>query len=333
MSPPPAIIRITQDIIYTYIQVLVRDLTFPHSLTIWLLANLYTCIFIVDIHMKSQSVALVTGSSSGIGFETALLLARNGFNTYASMRNLEKSKNITEIANREKLPLQVVQLDVKDDKSVKEAIDKIVVAENQRIDILINNAGYGLLGALEDLSIEEIKAQFETNFFGVVRVTQEVLPFMRKQNNGIIVNISSVGGVIGIPGLSAYHSTKFALEGLSESISYELEPFGIRVVIIEPGFVRTNIMNSSIIAKKASDRKSPYFSSIQQLEKSFKSAMENTSASSPPEEVAKVILQAVTSESPKLRYAVGNDASSIIQTKTTMSDTEFRSLIKQQFIS
>jgi NAD(P)-dependent dehydrogenase (short-subunit alcohol dehydrogenase family) len=283
--------------------------------------------------MKSQSVALVTGSSSGIGFETALLLARNGFNTYASMRNLEKSKNITEIANREKLPLQVVQLDVKDDKSVKEAIDKIVVAENQRIDILINNAGYGLLGALEDLSIEEIKAQFETNFFGVVRVTQEVLPFMRKQNNGIIVNISSVGGVIGIPGLSAYHSTKFALEGLSESISYELEPFGIRVVIIEPGFVRTNIMNSSIIAKKASDRKSPYFSSIQQLEKSFKSAMENTSASSPPEEVAKVILQAVTSERPKLRYAVGNDASSIIQTKTTMSDTEFRSLIKQQFIS
>jgi NAD(P)-dependent dehydrogenase (short-subunit alcohol dehydrogenase family) len=283
--------------------------------------------------MKSQSVALVTGSSSGIGFETALLLARNGFNTYASMRNLEKSKNITEIANREKLPLQVVQLDVKDDKSVKEAIDKIVVAENQRIDILINNAGYGLLGALEDLSIEEIKAQFETNLFGVVRVTQEVLPFMRKQNNGIIVNISSVGGVIGIPGLSAYHSTKFALEGLSESISYELEPFGIRVVIIEPGFVRTNIMNSSIIAKKASDRKSPYFSSIQQLEKSFKSAMENTSASSPPEEVAKVILQAVTSERPKLRYAVGNDASSIIQTKTTMSDTEFRSLIKQQFIS
>jgi NAD(P)-dependent dehydrogenase (short-subunit alcohol dehydrogenase family) len=274
--------------------------------------------------MKAQSVALVTGSSSGIGFETALLLARNGFNTYASMRNLEKSKNITEIANREKLPLQVVQLDVNDDKSVKEAIDKIVVAENQRIDILINNAGYGLLGALEDLSIEEIKAQFETNFFGVVRVTQQVLPIMRKQNDGIIVNISSVGGRIGIPGLSAYHSTKFALEGLSESISYELEPFGIRVVIIEPGFVRTNIMNSSIIAKKALDRKSPYFSSIRQLEKSFKSAMENTSASSPPDEVAKIILQAVTSERPKLRYAVGNDASSIIQTKTTMSDTEFR---------
>jgi len=282
--------------------------------------------------MKVQSVALVTGSSSGIGFETSLLLARNGFNTYASMRNLEKSKNIIQIANKEKLPLQVVQLDVNDDISVKEAIDK-VVAENQRIDVLVNNAGYGLLGALEDLSIEEIKAQFQTNFFGVVRVTQQVLHVMRKQNAGTIVNVSSVGGRIGIPGLSAYHSTKFALEGLSESMSYELEPFKIRIVIIEPGVIRTNIMNSSIIAKKAQDTKSPYFSVIQQVERSFKSAMENTSVSSQPEEVAKVVLQAVTSESPKLRYTVGNDASDIVQAKTTMSDTEFGGLIKQQFLS
>ena len=157
---------------------------------------------------------------------------------------------------------------------------------------------------------------------------------MRKQkSDGTIVNMSSVGGRIGLPAVSAYHSTKFALEGLSESIYYELEPFGIRVVLIEPGFIRTNIMNSSIIAKKALDPKSPYFSLTQQLERSFKSAMENTSASSPPEEVAKVILQAVTSESPKLRYTVGNDAASIIQSKTTMSDTEFGGLIKQQFLS
>jgi NAD(P)-dependent dehydrogenase (short-subunit alcohol dehydrogenase family) len=283
--------------------------------------------------MKAQNVALVTGSSSGIGFETALLLARNGFKTYASMRDLKKSKDITQIANKEKLPLQVVQLDVIDHKSIREAIDK-VVEENKRIDVLVNNAGYGLLGALEDLSIEEIKAQFETNFFGAIRVTQQVLPVMRKQKSGgTIVNISSVGGRMGIPSLSAYHSTKFALEGLSESISYELEPFGIRVVLIEPGFIRTNIMNSSMIAKKAQNPSSPYFSLTQQLEKSFKSAMENTSESSPPEEVAKVVLQAVTSDSPKLRYAVGNDAASLIQAKTTMSDTEFGGLIKQQFQS
>src|ERR687885_582708 len=298
----------------------------------WLLANLYTCIFIVSIIMKAQSVALVTGSSSGIGFETALHLARNGYKTYASMRNLEKSKSITEVANREKLRLKVIQLDVNDDKSVEEAIDR-VVKENQKIDVLVNNAGYGLLGALEDLSIEEIKAQFETNFFGVVRVTQQVLPVMRKQKSGTIVNISSVGGRLGIPALSAYHSTKFALEGLSESISYELEPFGIRVVLIEPGFIRTNIMNSSIIAKKAQDPSSPYFSLTRQLERSFKLAMENTSASSTPEEVAKVVLQAIRSTNPKVRYAVGNDAASIIQAKTTMSDTEFAGLIKQQFQS
>ena len=283
--------------------------------------------------MKAESVALVTGSSSGIGFETALHLARNGYKTYASMRNLEKSKDITQVATREKLPVEVVQLDVDEDSSVKQAVDKIVATEDQRIDVLVNNAGYGLLGALEDLSIEEIKEQFETNFFGVVRMTQQVLPIMRKQNNGTIVNVSSVGGRIGIPGLSAYHSTKFALEGLSESISYELEPFGIRVVVIEPGVIRTNIMNSSVLAKKAQDTKSPYFLSIQQLEKSFKLAMENTSVSSPPEEVAKVVLQAVTSQSPKLRYAVGNDAYSLIQAKTMMSDIEFGGLIKQQFQS
>jgi NAD(P)-dependent dehydrogenase (short-subunit alcohol dehydrogenase family) len=178
----------------------------------------------------THRIAVVTGSSSGIGFETALLLARSGFHTYATMRNLEKSKKITEIANTEKLPLQVVQLDVKN------AIDKIVVAaENKRIDVLVNNAGYGLFGPLADTSIEEIKAQFETNLFGVIRVTQQVLPIMRKQNSGgTIVNVSSVGGRIGVPVLSAYQSTKFALEGLSESMSYELEPFGIRVVIMNP---------------------------------------------------------------------------------------------------
>jgi NAD(P)-dependent dehydrogenase (short-subunit alcohol dehydrogenase family) len=306
-------------------------LTFVQSLTIWLLSNLYNCLFIVSIDMKSQKVALVTGSSSGIGFETALLLARSGFYTYASMRNLEKSKNITQIANKEKLPLQVIQLDVNDDISVIEAVDKIK-SEEERINVLVNNAGYGLLGALEDLSIEEIKAQFETNFFGVVRVTQQVLPVMGKQNSGTIVNVSSIGGRMSFPALSAYHSTKFALEGLSESISYELEPFGIRVVIIEPGAIRTNIMSSSIIAKKALDPKSPYFSLMQKLENNFKSMMENASASSPPEEVAKIILKTVMSESPQLRYTVGNDAANIIQARKTMSDSEFGNFIKQPFL-
>ena len=279
--------------------------------------------------MQGDKVALVTGSSSGIGFETSLRLARAGFNTYASMRNLEKSKNITEIAKKEKLPLQVVQLDVNNDGSVKDAIVKILKAD-QRIDVLINNAGYGLFGSVEDTSIEEIKAQFETNFFGVVRVTQQVLPLMRRQNSGTIVNVSSVGGRIGLPALSAYHSTKFALEGLSESIAFELEPFGIRVVIIEPGVIRTNILNSSSSAKKALDTKSPYFPLSQKLNDNFKSMMESE-LSSPPEEVAKVILQAVTSENPQLRYSVGDDAANLIHARKNMPDKEFRKMIMKNF--
>jgi short-subunit dehydrogenase len=154
-------------------------------------------------------IAVVTGSSSGIGYETSLLLARNQYSTYASMRNLKKSDELLKIASKENIPLKVIQLDVNDDRSVSNAIDNIV-KENGRIDVLVNNAGYGVFGSFEELSLEEIKSQFETNFFGVIRVTQLVLPSMRKQKSGTIVNVSSIGGRIGLPILSAYHSTKFA---------------------------------------------------------------------------------------------------------------------------
>jgi NAD(P)-dependent dehydrogenase (short-subunit alcohol dehydrogenase family) len=274
-----------------------------------------------------KDVALVTGSSSGIGFETAILLARSGFYTYASMRNLEKSRDIIQIKNNEKLPLQVVQLDVNDDMSVKEAIDKIE-SEQGKINVLVNNAGYVLLGPAEDLSIKEFKEQFETNFFGAIRVIQAVLPSMRKQREGIIVNISSSAGRIGLPINSAYVSSKFALEGLSESMAYEVEQFGIRVVLIEPGFIRTNLVNSSTSAKKRLNPKSPYFSLMQKVENQFKSRMEDVSSSSPPIEVAKVVLQAVTSQNPQLRYIVGT---TIIQARMKMSDREFGKMIMQSF--
>jgi short-subunit dehydrogenase len=155
------------------------------------------------------------------------------------MRNLEKAKNITEIVNTENLPLRVIQLDVNDDISVKNAINKII-AENGRIDVLINNAGYGLFSPIEDITLDQVKEQFETNFFGVVRLVKEVLPVMRKQRNGIIVNVSSGAGRVAIPVSSAYVATKFALEGLSESMRYELKEFGINIIIIEPGVIRTN---------------------------------------------------------------------------------------------
>jgi short-subunit dehydrogenase len=173
---------------------------------------------------KQQNIAVVTGSSTGIGFETSLLLARNGFYTYATMRDTDKSDIIKKIAYTEKLPLEVLPLDVDNNNSVKNTIHKIL-EEKKKIDILINNAGYGLFGALEDISIEEIKKQFDTNLFGAIRTIKEVLPSMREQKNGIIINVTSIAGVVGVPAECIYVSTKFALEGLSESISYELQPW------------------------------------------------------------------------------------------------------------
>ncbi len=249
-----------------------------------------------------MKIAIVTGSSSGIGFATSVMLARSGIYTYASMRNIAKANAIKDIAKKENLPLQVIQMDVTDDRSVKDAVNK-VLEEKKRIDMLVNNAGYGLIGCVEDLSMEEVKALFETNLFGVIRLSQAVLPAMRKQKHGIIVNVSSVAGRIGFPVTSAYISTKFALEGLSESMRYELEPFGIKVVIIEPGGVRTNFINSMVTAKKVSDPNSPYAQLTQKVGAGLKLLLEH---GTPPEEVAKTILKAVTAEEPEPRYLVGN---------------------------
>ena len=207
-----------------------------------------------------QKIAIVTGSSSGIGYATSLILARNGFYTYASARNINKSASLQSTADAERLPLKLIQLDVTDDRSVKAAVEE-VVSEKGRIDVLVNNAGYGLFGAFEDLSVDEIKAQFETNFFGVIRVTQHVLPIMRSgiADGGIIVNVSSVNGHVPFPVISAYVATKFALEGLSESIAYEIEPFGIKVILIEPGAIGSGFMKGSIMSNRALDPKSAYF--------------------------------------------------------------------------
>jgi short-subunit dehydrogenase len=279
---------------------------------------------------EQQKVAIVTGSSSGIGYATSLLLARNRFHTYATMRNIEKSADIQEIANKERLPLQVMQLDVNNDASIRNSIEK-VESENERIDVLVNNAGYGLVGTFEDLSVEEVKSQFETNFFGVIRLTQQVLPIMRKQKSGTIVNVSSGAGRIGFPAMSAYVSSKFALEGLSESMSYELEPFGIKVVIIEPGVIRTNFKKNSVMSKKSLDNSSisPYSSIIQKIDSSISSMVEHAT---PPEEVAKAILHAVISNNPKLRYLVGNDMIMMAETKKSMSDEDFRKMMMQSII-
>lgn len=276
-----------------------------------------------------EKVALVTGSSSGIGFETSVLLARNGFHTYSTVRNLEKSQALINIAKKDGLPLQVIELDVSSDKSVRDGVSS-VLDENKRIDVIVNNAGYALVGAFEDLSMDEIKAQFETNFFGVIRVIQAVLPTMRDHRNGKIVNLSSMGGRIAIPLDSAYHGTKFALEGLSESLQYEVEPFGITIILIEPGAIKSNFFNNLKMASKAQRPDSPYTQMMQKLNAGFSFILENAP---PPVEVARVILKAITSEHPELRYPVGDDATALLKAKRTMSDAEFGNLMKKQFLS
>jgi NAD(P)-dependent dehydrogenase (short-subunit alcohol dehydrogenase family) len=278
--------------------------------------------------MQQKSTALVTGSSSGIGFETSLSLARAGFYTYATMRNVDKSFKIIEIAQEDNLPLEVLQLDVTDDKSVKDAI-KIIAGKQRRIDVVVNNAGYGSTGAVEDFSIDEIKAQFETNFFGVIRVIQYVLPLMREQRSGIIVNISSIGGRIAFPFSPSYASTKFALEGLSEALQYEVDQFGIKVILVEPGIIKTNFPSNILKAKRAVDPSSPYSELLKRRIERVKTMFENGTE---PKEVAKVILKAVTSdntEKPDLRYLVGSDAQSLIEKRKSMSEREFSEFMSQ----
>ena len=281
-----------------------------------------------SLSSSNQKVAVVTGSSSGIGYETSLILARNGYLTYATMRDLEKSVTIKSVATKERLPLRVVQLNVREEGSIMDAVHSIIT-DVGKIDLLVNNAGYGLNGAFEELAMEEIKAQYETNLFGVIRVTQAVLPIMRKQKTGIIVNISSGAGRFGYPGGSAYVSTKFALEGLSESMAYELEPFGIKVVLVEPGVIKTNFVNSMVASKKSQDPNSPYAQFMQNVATSFQHMIEGGASS---DVVARVVLKAVTSENPSLRYLAGKDVETWMEGKRNMSDEEFYNMMKQNFM-
>ena len=277
--------------------------------------------------MQRESVAVVTGSSTGSGFETSLLLAKNGYHTYATMRNLDKSSRIKEIAKKDNLPVEVLQLDVADDKSVTDAISEISNKQG-RIDVLVNNAGYDVTGAVEELSMDEIKAQFETNFFGAVRVMKAVLPIMRKQKSGVIVNTSSIGGLIGVPLNSAYVGSKFALEGFSESMKYELEGFGIKIILIEPGAVQTNFVQNTILSKKATISDSPYAEFSKKVSEGVSAAFDMANATV-PSQVAEVILSAIKSEKPNTRYLVGNDAAAIMERKKNSSDFELERWIKE----
>lgn len=273
-----------------------------------------------------DKVAIVTGSSSGIGFETALALAREGYYTYATMRDTKKGSMILDIAKKENLEIEVLELDVEKESTIRKAIEKIV-SQRKRIDVLVNNAGYFLVGCLEDLTMEELKGQFETNFFGVIRTIQAVLPIMRKQSSGTIVNVSSVAGRIGFPVTPGYISSKFAIEGLSESMRYELYPFGIKTIIIEPGVIKTNLFASLDKSKRPN---SVYKEITEKVVNGLKMMSE---MGTPPQEVARTIVKAVTSENPLPRYPVGNDAIMFLEARKNKTDLEFENYIKKELFS
>ena len=272
-----------------------------------------------------ENVALVTGCSSGIGLETAIALAREGHFTFATMRNLKKAEILEKIAKDENLPISVLELDVDNKESMDNAIEKII-DQKGRIDTLVNNAGWGMWGTVEDVSIDEFKEQFETNFFSIVRMIQKIAPIMRKQQSGSIVNVSSVAGRIGFPVSPAYISSKFALEGLSECLRFELSPFGINVITIEPGVIKTNFFDSMKMAKK-SDSNSVYNDITSKVISGVKMMAE---MGTDPKEVANTILKSINDKSPLPRYIVGNDAMMFLEAKKMKTDIEFENYIKKE---
>ena len=272
-----------------------------------------------------EKVALVTGCSSGIGLETALALARDGFYTFATMRDLTKTEKIEEAIKKENLNVEILELDVDNEESASTAIEAIL-GKKQRIDVLVNNAGYGMWGTVEYLSVDEFKEQFETNFFSIIRLIHKIAPIMRKQGSGDIVNISSVAGRIGFPVSPAYISSKFALEGLSESLRFELMPFGVNVIIIEPGVIKTNFFNSMKMAEK-SNKNSEYNEITEKVISGVKMMAE---MGTHPNEVANTVVKALKEEKPLPRYVVGNDAMMFLEAKKMKTDIEFENYLKKE---
>ena len=271
-----------------------------------------------------EKVALVTGSSSGIGLETVLSLARDGYYTFASMRNVGKAGELEHAAKKENLPVEIIELDVDKEESIISAVKK-VVTKNGRLDVLVNNAGYGQFGCTEDLTINDFRKQFETNFFSIVRIIQEVAPIMRKQNSGNIINISSVVGRMGLPGSPAYISSKFALEGLGECLRYELGQFGIKTTMIEPGVIKTNFFNSMKVPESKIDPK--YKTLTDNILAGLKMMVEMGTA---PSQVADVVMKAIHDDEMLPRYVVGTDAAMFLEAKKMKTDLEFEKYMSKE---
>lgn len=268
----------------------------------------------------SKSVALVTGASSGIGKATALRLAALGFTVYAAARRVERMADMADHG------IHVESLDVTDDGSMVKVVDKIV-SEHGRIDILVNNAGYGSYGAVEDVPIAEARRQFDVNVFGLARLTQLVLPHMRAQRDGYIVNISSMGGKIWEPLGGWYHAAKFAVEGLSDCLRAEVAEFGIKVVVVEPGSITSEWATISADNLEAISADTPYRGQAKLIARGLRKS-DTSFLASEPEVVAEAIGKAVQRTKPRTRYPVGGGARTFLFAHRVLTDRGFDRFIR-----
>jgi len=271
-------------------------------------------------HIIMNKVVLITGASAGMGKETALLLAKNGYTVYGAARRIDKMNDLKEGG------IKTLQLDVTKDDSMVKCVEQIIANEG-RIDILVNNAGFGSYGAVEDVPMADAKYQLEVNLFGAVRLIQLVLPAMRQQQGGKIVNISSIGGKMATPLGGWYHASKFALEGLSDSLRNEVKPFGIDVIVIEPGGIRSEwggIAFDSLL--KVSGH-----TAYQPMADKFAAAFKGTEGKNPPPIIiAELIRKAIEAKRPKARYAAGYMARPALLMKKIFSDRMVDKIIMSQ---
>lgn len=264
-------------------------------------------------HM-TKCIVVVTGAGSGFGLDTSLAFARKGYRVYATVRSLSRAQKLQEAIRTEQLTeeMEILEMDITKPKQI-ESVMKEIADKERKIDILVNNAGFAMAGFSEDLSLEEWREQFETNLFGLVSVTNHVLPIMRKEKKGKIINISSISGRVGLPGISAYAASKHAVEGYSESLRLEMKDFGIDVCLIEPGSYQTNIWNSGKKLAKASQQKeSPYYLQTIKLQ-NYISANKETFGDR--KEVIEQILRVARSKYPRLRYIVGASSKGMLLLK------------------
>jgi NAD(P)-dependent dehydrogenase (short-subunit alcohol dehydrogenase family) len=263
---------------------------------------------------NEPKTVLITGASSGFGKATAELLAGQGYRVFGTSRQ----------GGTDHGGYEMLTLDVRDDESVRRCVD-VVLAKTGRIDVLINNAGYELAGALEETDIAEAKAQFETNFFGVLRMTNAVLPVMRGQQEGRIINIGSLAGLVAVPFHGMYSASKYALEGYSEALRQEVKPFNISVSLIEPGFSSTNLAQSARQSVRLISDYEPM------RERIFPVFVEAVRAGQKPEAIARVILSLITKSSPRLRYRVGSDSQWLPRLKMIATEASFEAGVRKKF--